>query len=191
MNNKFQIINIEGAEGVGKTAQVNLLRNYLKDKVKLSVRTLQYTTPKALELMENTTKFLEENPEGLQINDGSIVRMIVKDISTGLSKDEVTNKNSDIIHAFEVLNHRFSNLNILLLPQNIEMCQDRITKRQKLLRLKEKQIDFVEESAIVKGLYNFSDHMLSLNVKLKVIIVEEKDTMLSIHKKILEILEER
>ena len=186
---KFQIINIEGAEGVGKTAQVNLLRNYLKDKVKLSVRTLQYTNPKALELMENTTKFLEENPEGLQINDGSIIRMIVKDISIGLSKDEVTNKNKDILHAYEVLNHRFSNLNILLLPQNIEMCQDRINKRQKLLRLQEKQIDFVEESAIVKGLYNFSNHMLSLNIKFKVIIVEENDTMLSIHKKILEILE--
>ena len=192
MKKQLNVINIDGTKGLGKTTQINLLGLYFKKhKIPFIINTLDDTIPTAIQVIEKTTEFLIKYSDGIVINDGSIAEMVVIDMSRGIHLTDLAEKYKDILQKYEVLNHRFNMANLLLVPDNLEMCHDRIIKRANLLG---KESDGLEDWTLAKyiilGLRDFNYYSISGSMVFNVIDIYESETMLNVYDKIKKILKE-
>lgn len=190
MEKKLSIINIDGTEGSGKTTQISHLAGFFRiSGIPVLINYLDDTITSALECSEKTRKFLEKNPDGLVINDGSIARMIVVDLVQAVPQLEVMEKYRTIIHEHEVLNHTYGMANVLMVLEDLEECNQRLQKLAKLTELNsQKIIDVDVENYIVAGIKNFDNNIISRNLSFYVIDIDKEDSILEIKDNILEYL---
>ena len=190
MKKKLNIINIDGPQGVGKSSQVALLKNYLDSiGVKCKVLKLQGNIPSAIDCIHQTYKFLEE-ADGVLITDGSIAEMIQIDINSGIPYLEIQEKYREVLHHYEVMYYAYGMANILLTIDDLEVCKQRIEKRAKLFKNEPDFIDKKLEKELIDGLKIFNNYMFTNNLKFHVIETESGEKMLDVHKKIVSILKE-
>ena len=192
MKNQIQIINIDGTEGSGKTTQINHLLGLIRLKGRpVMVNYMDDTIKSALECAEKTNRFLEENPDGIVVNDGSIARMIVGDLSKGMSQESAIEKYRPIIHEHEKMFHKYKTANLLFILDNLSVCNDRYEKEAKILGYEaHKKIDPDIEKTIIQGLRKFDSNMITNNLKFHTIEIDSEDTILEIKDSVIKHLRE-
>lgn len=182
MKKQLHIINIDGLEGVGQTTQINLLYKYFKDLgVPVLTNKLENTITSMLEIIIKTRAFLEINPNGVVLNDGSIAEMIVVDMTRCMPNSELIEKYREVINEHDYLSQDYGMCNLLLVPENIEMCSKRIIKRCKITQEIPDLDDLPYLMDIVKGMEFFDRHTISRQIKFNVINIEEHKSMLEVH----------
>lgn len=192
MNKKLNIISIDGAEGVGQTTQINLLFKHFKDlDIPVLVNTLDDSIPSAFAMIKQTNKFLQQNPNGIVLNDGSIARMIVIDMSKLTHNKTLIEKYRLIMNEHEYLSHQYGMGNILLVPDDIEFCKKRLIRRAKLKKEKTPNLNqLYHQMDIVRGMRFFNNHVISRDVNFNIIDISDDESMLQIHNKVLNLLKE-
>ncbi len=186
MKKQLNIINIDGTRGLGKTTQINLLSSYMKrNSIPFIINTLDDTIPTAMKLIDEATQFLIDSPDGIVVFDGSVAEMIVLDMAKGIHMTALEEKYKDVLQKYEVLNHRFNMTNLLLIPDNLQMCHDRIIKRAKLIGQKSDGLkNWTLVRYVIRGLRDFDDYSISRSMTFHVIDVYETETILNIYDKI-------
>lgn len=192
MTKNLQIINIDGTEGSGKTTQILHLANHFKSKgLTVKVNYLEDSIESALECAKKTKDFLEENPEGLVINDGSIARMMVIDLVRGASHLKTLEKHRPILFEHERLDHSYGMANVLVIMDDLESCNDRLKKESVLLaNTSYKTINQKIERLVTQGIRSFNNNTITQNLHFHTMEVDSEDSILEIRDSIVEYLEE-
>lgn len=187
---KLSILNIDGVEGVGKTTQLNIMANYLKQAgILAKINKIDGSDASVKSAIGETEKFLEENPEGVVLNDGTIARSIVSHLSTGTSHDKIENLYEDDLFKLQVLEHQFGTVNILLVPDSIDSCDERVRKKQELFQenitgIKNRDL----QESLIEGFNMFDYSILSRNLKFQTLKVQADESIMAVHNRILELL---
>lgn len=192
MKKKLQIINIDGTEGAGKSTQINMLATDMRlVGFDVLVNRLDDTIESALECSNKTNEFLKKSPDGLVINDGSIARMIVSDLSSGMSQHDAIEKYRPIIHEHEKMFHKYGTANILIILDDFELCNKRLKREAELLGNDSyKQILPHIENVIIQGLRKFDANMITNNLKFLTMEIHGDNTILEIKDSIIKKLED-
>ena len=190
----LNIISIEGIDGIGKTAQVNVLSNYFKDLgVPVLINRIKNNLESGLKSTSNTWEFLEKHPNGIVINDGSIAKMMQLEIQSGKPQLEISLHFMELIHEYECLNHKYNILNILLSVDDIEICKKRLIKRENILGVKKIE-DFYynsnDQTLMANGLKIFGNQILSKSIEFQILKTHENYSILDVHEDVLKIINE-
>lgn len=190
----LDVVCIDGIIGVGKTSQVIMLRNFLKshgipNKI-VSLKEVDDTKETKDQLL-GISDYLISEPNGIVICDGSIATDIVDDLANNMHSKDLWNKHKDNLQIYEDLNSRFNFVNIVLTPQNLDMCDSRLQKKANMSGEEKEELGNREHLAITaKGLKNFDNNMLTYNIKFNNIDLDGYENMTTIHNKILEIIKD-
>lgn len=169
-----------------------MFRNFLKShniphKV-ISLKEVDDTKYTQKQLL-GISEYLKQEPEGIVICDGSIATDIVEDMAKNMHHDELYKKHKDNLQIYEDLNSRFNFVNIVLTPQNFDICQSRLDKKAKMAGTEGKEIENIEHLRITaKGLKEFNNNMLTYNIKFHNIDLNGSENMTNIHEMILEVI---
>lgn len=191
MRNKLDVICIDGVIGVGKTTQVVIFRNLLKEhKIPHKIFHLKEIddTKYTYKQLTKIEQYLKENPDGLAICDGSIAIDIVDDMAKNMHKEKLWEKHKDNLQLYESLNNKFNFINILLSPVDLGICSNRLAKKEKMSGIKEQLPNNEHLRVISQGLRNFDNNMITYNIKFNNIDLLGNENITDIHKKILEII---
>ena len=190
MREYLRIINIDGTDGSGKTTQIGLFAQYLKRKgISCLTNHLDDNIKSGKEICDRTMKFLQDNPDGVVINDGSIARMMVVDLVSGLTRSKIIKKYQDLMFLQEKLNHKFGTANFLIVMDNIEEANRRLIQRSRMLAAPVRKIeDFQKEKDIVSAMRRFDVNTMSKVIKFDVIEVSHKESMMDVFDRIKEYL---
>ncbi|MDD5650661.1 MAG: hypothetical protein PHF86_09630 [Candidatus Nanoarchaeia archaeon] len=186
----FSIINIDGARGIGIDTQINMLRKYLEDSGKKVSLTYLKSFNSIKAENQGIKQFLETNPDYVIISEGSFARIMAKDIISGLNFKIIDEKYRDYINDYITLKYKYNMINIVLTPENIEFCNERTIKKNRLMGIESKGIEnFQLEADIVNIMENFNNNTILNQLNFAVVYVKEKDSILEVHDKILKKLE--
>jgi len=185
MKRKLDIINIDGIPGIGVSSQITLLNRYFN---KLEVYNSSITNS-----IDSMRSFVDEanlhvNDKSIVICDGSIAQGIQIDYQNGIKADAFEEKYGEILRKYKVMSHKYGVANILITMDDIEECKKRVEKRDRLLNIESKKIDFEKEASIINGLKNFDNYTFTANMKFYTINIDKEDTMLEIHDEVIKIL---
>lgn len=191
MDKTIQIINIDGTEGCGKTTQISHLVKKLKESNrKVLMQSMDDTVESGVDIIKNTKKFLNENPDGVVVNDGVIARMVALSLVQGNPIERVQYIFRDLISDYENLNHEFNTKNILLIMDDLSFCNARLKKQAELLQLSSyKMINESVEKQVIGILRNFDNYLIIINLKFHVVEFESTNSILEIHNDIMKLLE--
>jgi len=188
----LDVLCIDGIVGVGKTAQVIIFRNFLKTlNIPHKIVSLKEVddTEYTRKQLKSIVDYLEQEPEGIVICDGSVAADIVDDIAKNMHHKELHKKHKDNLQIYEELNNKYNFVNILLTPQNLDMCRSRLEKKANMSGKEKKEIKNEEHLRVVsKGLREFNNNMLTYNIKFENIDLNGSENITDIHRKILEII---
>lgn len=188
MKRKLQIVNIDGQPGVGKTTQTNMLCGYFNLNGRPVLENTYRDHEDIIDILMKSEKFLDNNPDGIVVNNGSIARSIQEDMINDTKLKDIEEKYRIILFQYQRLYHKFGMANILLLV-DINACNDRIIKRQKLLKEKTAGMtDLIHQSRIVEGLRQFDNYTISRDMKFHVLETDVQDTMLNVQRDLLDLL---
>jgi len=193
MKKILRIISIDGTRGSGKTSQIAMLSKYFK-AAGLQCLTLKAgdDVKKGLEAISLTESFLTKDPKAIVILDGSVARPMVTDITTGMSTPSVTDKYRELTHSYEKINHHYGVACFLIVMDDIQECNRRISKFKESTGTPSQVIDNLSmESEIVNGMRFFDNHITSKNIKFHVINIHPKNSMIEINKAIMDRLSEK
>ena len=191
----LRIISIDGTRGVGKSSQIAMLSKYFKS-LGMSVSTLKMTSGEPIQsgliALEFTKTFLEKSTDNLVILEGSIARPMVGDIMTGMSNTALLEKYKHLTHQYEVLFNSYGIANFLLVMDDISECNRRIKRFKDLTGHGNDPVENTSHEAdIVSGMRYFNNHIASKNITFQVLDVRPTNTMLEIHKTIMDKLSEK
>ncbi len=189
MARPLKIVSIDGTRGAGKSSQVAMLSKHFKS-IGMKVSTLKMTDGEPIQsgliALEFTKIFLEKGEDHLVILDGSIARPMVGDIITGMSNTALFDKYKNLTEAYERLDHKYGIASFLMVMDDMEECNRRITKRKALTGVGAGEVeDLNQEHDIVSGMRFFNNHIVSKNIQFQVLDVEPHNTMNEIHKTIM------
>lgn len=189
MARPLKIISIDGTKGSGKTSQIGMLARLLKDN---SIPCLVIQAGKDIAAgqvaIQKIRTFVSENPNGIAILDGSIARMMVSDLMIGKAKDRVIDEYKYLTHDYERLDHEFGIASFLMIMDDLKEGERRLVKRKALLGIEAEEYDPGYEADIVNGMRFFNNHVASKNMTFRIIDIESEDTMMKIHKKLMDLL---
>jgi len=185
------MISIDGIRGVGKTTQINMLARHFRGMgVDILVIKSGEDVDSGVEAIEKTNTFLEKE-NTMVIMDGSVARMMVVELVSGIAETVVTDKYKSLINGYERLNHKYGIVGLLMVMDDLEECNKRILKKSALSGLPEAAIDNpAVEVDIVSGMRFFNNHVASKSVKFHTFNIEASNSMLDIQKLILSYLSE-
>jgi len=192
MSKKLKIINIDGTDGVGKTTQINMLHIWLKKQdIPCKTLYLEDNAESAREALKETRDFLNSVSDSVVICDGSIARMMVLDMLNNIPQRNIVENYKDILHDYEVISHKYGVFNLLMVMDNTYECGDRISKREKLLGNINKGIKNHElEKEVINLLRNFNNYTISKSLIFNVFEIEERDSILEVHDRIIKYLQD-
>lgn len=193
MKKKISIINIDGVDGIGKTTQINMLMVRLSQKnIPLLNLQLTDTLQSGLDCAQQTWDFLKQNPDGIVITDGSIAKMLVLDLLNGISSNEIIEHYRTLLHEHECLNHRYGMANILLIMDDMDTCNGRILKRNKLNKTIGVEItDFTKERQIIRSLRQFNTNIISRSLDFHVIETDDSQSIIEVYEEIVDYLTDK
>lgn len=192
MRNKLDVICIDGIIGVGKTTQVVIFRNLLKShNIPHKVITFKevdgtdFTTQQLLGISD----YLEKEPDGMIICDGSIATDIVDDIANNINSKDLWSKHKNNLQIYESLNSRFNFVNVLLTPTNLELCDRRLQKKANMSGESKVMLENKQHLiTTIQGLKQFDNSMLTMNIKFNNIELNGEENIMEIHKQITDII---
>jgi len=191
MRKKLKIVTLDGIDGIGKTSQAIVLSNYFKNLgIPCKINTLKEDDVSFIsEHIDNIKLFIKENPEGIIINDGSIAKMMIVDLCNGIKRDDVLEKYKNALYEYQVLNHLYGICNILILLDDVSICDERIKKRDSLLGVESRGIlDYQKEVVLMEGMKTFDNHIASKNLIFHIVNTIPEDSILDINKEVIEII---
>lgn len=191
MKKLLKIVNIDGVRGIGVTTQTNMLRLSLQ-KMGLSVKSLKMekTVDSISKCLSEIESIINENSNDVVVIEGSMARAISIDILSGMSQSLISDKYREIINKYEVLNHKYGIANILLISDDLKMCEDRIKKRKRLLNQQDmSDVDFNLEKDIVKHMNLLDNTTIIKSIKFHIINIEKDDYMLNVQDAIITYLD--
>lgn len=183
METNYQIITIESIQSIGVSSQVKILSQQLRihKNIKISKHgKLEDISKQSKEINE----FLSENKSNLVLNDGSFAIDIARDIANGYNHKDLEFKYRNIIFEYEKLFHKYNMLNLILLPENIELSKKRSEKRAKLLNIPINTINLEKEYDTLLILSHLNNYTFTRNIEFKSIKVFEGESILDINEKI-------
>ena len=194
MKKPLKIISVDGTRGTGKTSQIKMLAKYLKS-LGLTCSTLD--SGDNIQSMSIAIKFTESfldnpfNPNGVVILDGSIARPMVQELIGGVSTPKVMDKYKNVIHDYERLDQKHGMVGLLLVMDDIDELNNRITKHRELSGKDSNDVvDLSRESDIVNGMRTFNNHVVSKNIKFHTINIEPVNSIIEINKAMIDYLKE-
>ena len=195
MRNKLDVLCIDGIMGVGKTTQVIILRNLLKShniphKIISfeKTREVEFTKKQLLKIED----YLEKEPDGVVLCDGSIAIDIVDDIANNMHREELWAKHKDNVQIYESLNTKFNFVNVLLTPNNLDLCDRRLQKKANMSgEIKTELPNREKLKVVIQGLRQFDHSMLTLNLKFNYIDLDGNENIMDIHENIKQIIVQR
>jgi len=190
----LDVLCVDGILGVGKTAQVIMFRNFLNQhKIPHKIITLATKSVEdAKDQLKNINQYLITNPDHIVICDGSIASSIVQDIADNMHSNHLWDKHKDTLQLYEELNSRFNFINIILTPNNLDMCDERLRKKANMSgQIKEELVNKERLMVIANGLQRFNNNILTYNIKINNINMQGHENITDIHKKILGIIGEK
>jgi len=190
---KYQIITLDGIGGTGQTTQIHMLAKYIYENQRdWWYNNFDGMIDNAIKNIEDIKDFLKEFPDGIVFNDGSIARMIVTDLCNGFNNDKIEEKYRNLINEYLYLEYNFDVMNFLLIPENTLMCYNRILKRNKIVGITDKiEWNSQQLETINNMLKNFNNNMVLRQWQFKLISINEDDTILEVHNKLLKYLEDK
>jgi deoxyadenosine/deoxycytidine kinase len=190
MKKPLRIISVDGVRGAGKTTQINMLSRYLKSLgYKVSTLMGGEDIQHGLVSLAYVDSFLPKDPDSIVILDGSIARMMVVELVSGISPSLVSDKYKRLVYEYERLNHQYGILGLLFVMDDLEECKRRILKRNTLAGIvDENPSDLLSEIDVISGMRTFDNHITSKNIKFHTFNIDPKNTMLEIQKLVLEYL---
>ena len=182
---------IDGVTGVGKTTQINMYRNLLKSKgidykifVFKEVDEVGETNSQLIDIIE----YLRSNPGSVALCDGSMATDIADDMANNMLQDDIWDRHQNNLQLYASMNQEFNIKNILMTPKDLDMCKERLEKKKLIFNQDIEEIENMEhlrKTAFI--LRDFDDNTLTTNISFYNIEIDRNDSMLQIHKKILEI----
>lgn len=187
---RLQILNIDGTQGCGKTTQLNLITApYRALELPIKYNLVKPTKESIMVAAKETAVFLQENPEGIVLNDGSLANPMIQELIKGTPLSLIEDDFRDLLYNFQVLSHSYAMANIIIIPENMEMCDKRIKLGQKLSLLEETGIeDVFLQQEIMKGFNIFDHSSLSRNLKFQTLTVYENENMMEINKNLIKMV---
>lgn len=191
MKNNLRFISIDGTRGIGKTTQVRRLAGALRD-IGLNVKILHIkdTLPSINRVLDDAVNFLEQDGKNMIVCDGSIARMIVSDDQSKMHQSQIFEKYRDVIFKYENMNHKYGMVNILLISDDIDLCNTHILKQVKLTKVQKEPVnDKFKETEIVDRMRIFDSHVVSKTVKYHPLEITREDSILDVESDIWDFLE--
>ena len=186
----LRILNIDGVEGVGKTTQLNIMANYLKNQdIPVQLNRIADSDESIETAIDRTEKFLKEHDDGVILNDGTVAKAMIVQLSTGSRYQDVEDRYKELLFRLQVLDHSYGMVNILVVPEDLNSCDARLKKRQELFGEEVKGIvDPIMQQTLVKGFADFDNSILSRNLKFQVLKVYDDESIMKVHKNLLQLL---
>lgn len=195
MGRPLRIISIDGTRGSGKTSQIAMLSKYFK-LAGMRVSTLKTIDGDPIQsgiaAISCAESILSQGPENLIILDGSIARPMVMDIINGVTPTNLLDKFKTLTQKYEKLDHQYEIANFLMVMDDLEECNRRISKFANLTGQEVNSISNIHlEHDIVSGMRFFNNHIASKNISFQVVDVSPHQSMNEIHNIILSKLEKK
>lgn len=193
MKKPLRVVSIDGNRGAGKSTQIKMLANYLKATgTKHIILDAGNTVANGVDSIAKANEFLSQNADSVVLLNGSIARMMVREINDGVPTDRVLSTYNQLIHSYEVLNHKYGIAGILIVMDDLEECRKRLFKRDSALAVDEpyESPDLSKEKDLVSGMRFFDNHVISKGLKFHTINIEPSDSIMGINKAIVEYLSE-
>ena len=190
MKKRCDIISVDGLKGVGKSTQINVLRNHFNNLgIKTLVNRFDGTVDNALEIADNINEFLSENPDGVVLNDGSIARMIQLDIQNGLHDSFLVEKYRSVIFEYQKIHLKYGMVNIILLIDDIDSCNCRTIKKQKMFGENNPTgiEDLNTEIDLDKGFRIFDTRTITKTINFQVFETNSEDSIVEVMEDILKL----
>jgi hypothetical protein len=183
MSKKKLIINIDGPRGVGKTTQIYRLYNHAKNLgldayVDVSDSEIKDKLLKSIDLLRNGSDIC--------FNEGSFLRVLAEDFVSGLPKEKVLEKNRKLIELNENTRHEFTNLNVIMLCDNLMALKDRLDRFVDLTGKTIIEPDMKKEADILTQIIGFENSLISWNVDTKIIYIEPNQSIIDVTEKLIE-----
>lgn len=172
--------------------QIGLYRNLLKSKdkdYKIYELTEVDDPVETASILLQMSQYLHDNPDTTILCDGSIATDIADDMANNMLSEDIWDKHQSNLQVYASMNQSFNIVNILLTPTNIDMCRKRLEKKRDIFGQEISELDNIEHLRRTANLLKtFDDNALTTNISFYNIQVDESDSMLEIHKKILDII---
>jgi hypothetical protein len=179
-----QVINIDGIPGSGVSSQINLLNRYFKDLgVDLLIQRIIDSTTYCGAVAQINYDFNHKNTQ-VALNTGSLGSLIARKVLNGSQMSDLGLEQEIYLH--ECLAHLYKITNIVLVPEKVDFCIDRLKQVNKLRNIEINTEDPSYYEKYLQILNNLNSLMLTINLKFTIIEVRERDSILDIHKKIME-----
>lgn len=181
MDKNIRIIEIYGPKASGKTAQIQLICNYLKS---LDIEYIVFEKADSTDLR----KYLENDSDKIIINEGVLIDEVQEDLKIGKTKEYILEKYKQNLFDYSVLSHKYKILQIILMPENYNPeYYERTIRLANLLELQnsvtEKEVEYSYDTYKHLKLVNKYDFFQNLDFK--IVNFDENDTILEIGKLIL------
>jgi thymidylate kinase len=193
MVNRLNVLCIDGILGIGKTSQVLLFCNLLKQHgILYKTFCLTNNSDQINEQLLRISDFLDSNPNGIAICDGSIATSLVFDMVDNMHRDQLLQKHENNLRLYEVLNSKYNFVSILLTPNNIEICEKRLKKQAERIRGEVRIIENKDRTmTVAEGLRQLDNNMIAFNIKFDNINLMGDENITQVHNKIIDIIKER
>ena len=192
---QLDIVFIDGVAGCGKTSQIVLLRNYLKRR-NISTKIFNFENiekpTEIYDMLCMLDKYKQENKDSCALCDGSIAKNIIYDMADNMYGRKFYNKHKENLQKYEYINQTYNISNILINLENIDICEERLSKKQKMQNKEFSGLDSQQKeklAVVSKGFKNFNNHSLNYNITFNNINTEGHETMLDIHHDIINIIQ--
>lgn len=190
----INVINIDGVNGLGSSTQVNILARKLRlEGHTVLVNRIEGNLESNLVAADATVDFLKKNPNGIVINDGSIAKPIQLDIQNGMGFDNLYEKYRNILFTYEAIQHKYGLVNILLITDNMELCNERVIKKKALAgdSTSVGVEDIEREINLVKGFKIFDNYTIKKSLKFQILMIDGDESILEVNKDIMKIITEK
>jgi hypothetical protein len=181
MKDKKKIITIESIKGMGVSIQSRLLKkHYIEKNQEVLLNVFENT----LESEFNNISDIESFEGNIIINDGCFAKLISEDIVNAMHQDKIYKKYKKILEKYESLYHKYSMINILLIPKDIYMGHKNLIRKSEIIKTEVPNFDPIKAGKILQILKILDNYVIFQNIKFHNISIEKNNNILEIHEKI-------
>jgi len=189
MRKKLNVLSIDGIVGVGKTTQINMVRNLLK-REGIDSKTFdfqkQISASDLKEKLLTVYNYIKNNQDTVVLLDGSVATTISQDYTNMMNYEQIYKKYKESIQIYEDMNSKFNFVNFILSPLDINMCDSRLVRKSNLFKTSLEIIENKSQLNTLKdALKNFQNLPFNWNISFNVLDIDEGDSIMTIHSSIL------